>query len=110
MTQTMIYDETKREVRTVIKKPFIMASEMLGWKNRKSQGLGFNKNIINTCLSNHANLTVYVESNDCWYTISYESLKSFLDYYFTDYQVKSNVVLNVIAFEEFHIVDDNKND
>ena len=105
MTQTQIYDPNKNEVRTVIKKPFIMASEMLGWKNRKSQGLGFNKNIINTCLSNHADLTVYVESNDAWYSISYESLKSFLDYYFTDYQVKSNVVLNVIAFDEFKIIE-----
>ena len=104
MTQAQVYDPNKNEVRTVIKKPFIVASEMLGWKNRKSQGLGFNKNIINTCLSNHADLTVYVESNDAWYSISYESLKSFLDYYFTDYQVKSNVVLNVIAFDEFKII------
>lgn len=104
----MAYDANKHEVRTVIKKPFFKASEMLGWKNRKSQGLGFNKNIINTCLLNHADLTVYVESNECWYTISYESLKSFLDYYFTEYQVKSNVVLHVLAFDEFRIIESNE--
>jgi len=104
MTQVVTYDKNKNEVRTLIKKPFIMASEMLGWKNRKSQGLGFNKQIINTCLVNHADLTVYVESNEAWYNISFESLKSFMDYYFTDYQVKSNVVLNVIAFDEFHLI------
>lgn len=105
MTQQIIYDKSKNEVRTSIKKPFIMASEMLGWKNRKSQGLGFNKNIINTCLTNHADLTVYVESNDCTYSIKYDTLKSFLDYYFTDYYVRNNVVLSVIAFDEFHVVE-----
>ena len=99
--QEVVYDEKLNAVRTSIRVPFWTADSVLGW-NFKAIGLGFNMNIINTCIDKKADLIVFIGHNHTTYFITYQRLKEFLDTFETKYRTgKGKVEVRVIAWNWF---------
>lgn len=105
MRQELIFDKALNAVKTTIKKPFFYASENLGW-GWKSQGLGFNMDIIDKCLNMQADLIVYIEETGYTYRIKFKQLEQFLQTFNCDWYVKRGKFrLKVISFDWFEAVE-----
>lgn len=103
--QKVSYSTALNSVITEIKTPFFRADLMLGWPI-KSIGLGFNKQIINSCLEKQADLIVRVGYNSTTYFIRFAKLKEALDTLNCDYTVKRDTQLKVIPWDYFAISGD----